>query len=214
MWELITVGAAIFTACLIVGVQIIFYTRHFEAEYSDKIEKITLITNWKLEKELRRLFRSKFGTEELPEGDREWTQVFPETIEDIRFKEEPGVEVFPEYIAEEGYYELVNLEELDTIVETVSKLKKWFDCITNGKNLLRNIGKYLIIIGIIIIIGAISLEIVHEVNVYEKIWIIAIFGYFGSLAAYKLHGNARAYLRTITEIDEAYKKVQKRSIDI
>ncbi len=126
----------------------------------------------------------------------------------------PGVEVFPEYIAEEGYYELVNLDELDTIVETVSKLKKWFDCITNGKNLLRNIGKYLIIMGIIIIIGAISLEIVQGVSVYEKVGIIAFFGYSGSIIAYKLQGNARAYLRTITEIDEAYKKVQKRSMDI
>jgi len=40
MWELITVGAAIFTALLIVGVQITFYTKHFDAEYSDKVEKM------------------------------------------------------------------------------------------------------------------------------------------------------------------------------
>lgn len=208
MWELITVGAAIFTACLVVGVQIIFYTRHFEEEYSDKVEKITLITNWKLEKELRRLFRSKFETEEMPEGDREWTQVFPETLEDIRFKAEPEVEVFPEYIAEEGYYELVNLEELDTIVEMVSKLKKWFDCITNGKNQLRNIGKYLIIIGFIILTGAISYAIVPEII------LIVFFGYIATFAAHKLYENIGNYRRILTEIDEAYKKVQKRSMDI
>lgn len=206
MWELITVGAAIFTALLIVGVQITFYTRHFEGEYSDKVEKIKLILNWKLEKELRRLFRSKFEAEEIPEGDREWTQVFPETLEDIRFKEELEVEVFPEYIAEGGYYEFVTLEELDTIVKTVSKLKKWSDCITNGKDQLRNMGEYLIIIGITILIGIISYAIVPE------IFLIAIFGYIATLAVYKLHENIGAYRRILTEIDETYKKVQKRSI--
>jgi len=171
-------------------------------------EKITLITNWKLEKELRRLFRLKFETRrELSEGDREWTQVFPETLEDIRFKEEPTVEVFPEYIDEE-YYDFVTLEELKTITETVSKLKKWLDIITNGKNLLRDIGKYLIIIGIIILIGAISYAIFHE------IFLIVIFIYIATPVVYKLHGNARAYRRILTEIDEAYKKVQKRSMDL
>jgi len=40
MTALIVGGAATFTSLLIVGVQIIFYTKSFEEEYAEKVKKI------------------------------------------------------------------------------------------------------------------------------------------------------------------------------
>lgn len=207
-WELIAVGTGVFTACLVVGVQLIFYTRHFEEEYGSKVEKITLITNWKLDKELIRLCKSKFGREEIPEEFREWTSVFPETLEDIRFKDESEVEVFPEYVLEEGYFELVSLKELDTIVDTVSDLKRWYECITDGKTQLRGVGKNLIYLGIIAFAGSIVYSIFPEPLA------IFLFLYIGTIPVVRLTSHSKNHWRTMKKIDETHKKVQKRSLDL
>ena len=211
--EWITTGAAIFTALLIVGVQIIFYyAGHFEEEYKDKIVKIQLILNWKLDKELRQLFKSKFEMGEKSTEDREWTPIFPETLDDIRFKAEPEMEIFPEYLAEEGSYELITLAELATINKTVLKLEKWFDCIQNGKKRLRRIGKELIYTGIIILISAILYAI--SPGNPERMIIILFFLYFITFFASRLYGDLKDHKRIQEEIEDAYKKVQKRSMDL
>ena len=134
--------------------------------------------------------------------------VFPETIEDIRFKEESEVEVFPEYMPEEGYFELVSLNELDKIVETVSDLKKWFGCITDGKNQLRRIGKNLIYLGSIVFTGS----IVYSMLLDHRL--IFPFVYIGTLPIVRLSVNCKNYWHILKDIDETYNKIQKRSLDL
>lgn len=207
----ITAGAAIFTAFLILGVQIIFYyAGRFDAEYKDIIAKIQFILNWKLTKELKLLCTSKFQKGFEVTEEKDWKPIFPETLEDVRFKVEPEVEIYPEYIAEEGSYELITLGELENIKNIVLKLEKWVACIPSGKNRLRDIGKNIIITGIIIFISMFLCAIAPD-----DVWrmLIAPFAlYFITIFGSKIIEGFKEHQKIQDEIEDTYKKVQKKSL--
>lgn len=210
------IGAAVsfLVGCLIVGIQVTFFTKNFEEEYGRKIDKIKLVINWRLEKALRNLFtKKKYPLLEATE-DIKWMKVFPETIEDIRFLEGVGTEVFSELTSHEiqESLELVSLDDMQEIFEDVKKLKKWSTCSRDAKDYLRTIGKNIILVGIIISISLfIIVSFPEAIVLFGVVYGLTIVG---MCIVIPLYQSCRSYIRTVHEIDETYEKIEKRSLDI
>ena len=206
---LIGVGVTFLIGCLVVGVQVIFYTKNFQEEHGKKIDKIKTVLNWKLEKALQSLFKKrKFSLLEENEALK-WTKVFPETIEDIRFKEGADTEVFPELILrEEESLELVSLDDMEEIYENVRKLKRWSIASRETKDYLRKVGKFVILLGVVVLIGLTVFTTIPEIAILI-IWIYVL-----TFTIIPIYQSCHKYIKLINEIEEIHEKIERRSPDI
>ena len=125
MWELAAIAATVCTACIIVGVQIIFYTKSFEDEYKEKIDKICEIRRWELDEKVKKLCTPyvKSKGDEI-EDFNENREIFPEFREDIQ----------------QGL--------LDDVVKGTKEFYIWVEKISEGKRYLRRLGVLIILFGV------------------------------------------------------------------
>jgi len=210
---LLGAGFSFLVGCLLIGVQIALNTKNFEEEYHKKIEKIKLVINWRLERALRKLFKNRFSVPAVT-SEGKWTQVFPETLDDIRFKEGTDAEVFPEFtIEEEEFIELVTLDQTEEIYEYVNKLRRWSHVTCEGKEYLRKIGRDTILIGIIT--SVLLFISVAFLSSPDTLFLLAyIFSLLFIFLGTNLYKNIKGYRDLTTEIDDIYEKFEKRSLDI
>lgn len=187
MWELAAIAATVCTACIIVGVQIIFYTKSFEDEYKEKIDKIREIRRWELDEKVKKLctpyVKSKGdGIEDFNEN----REIFPEFREDIR----------------QGL--------LDDVVEGTKECYIWVEKIPEGKRYLRRLGGLIILFGVsafgfgvVVALFGFSPHMATPLFI-ELIFLVLIFSLI----------TAQKYFRLLKFLDEKFIEIERKTVII
>jgi len=186
MVGLIIGGTATFTSLLIVGIQIVFYTKSFEEEYGDKVEKIKFRLKTTIDEFILKLIASTFK-ELLPIISK--IKKGTEAINDKKLLEEIG-------------HDLIKVHELDELLEATSKHNEWSEFMVDCKCIIRRIGISIISGGLIVLIFfIISVAI-------EDIGFLAFMGMALFFLAFILAGFISEYHNKLKKIDKTYQIVQ------
>ena len=181
---LITGGAAIFTSLLIVGVQIIFHTKSFEEEYSNKVAKIKLKLKTTIDGQILTIVNRVL--EEL-----------------VKVKEKQGAEKISDLnISEEIINEIIEVHALDTLIEVTGSHNQWCNFIVRCKELIRRIGAAVILSGLTVLI---SFIFVIVLNSYDSIPFMFMILFF---IAFFLFGFIAEFRKCLMDVDSTYEKLE------
>jgi hypothetical protein len=185
IWEVGFIAATVCTACIIVGVQVIFYTKSFEEEYKEKIDKIREIRRWELDEKVKKLCTPymKSKGDEI-EDSSENREIFPEFREDIR----------------------QNL--LDAVVKGAQGFYPWFDKIPEGKRYLRQLG------GLIILFGVSAFGFGVVVALFGFSSAALLFIEVTIILLFFAIRNAQKYFKLLNFLDEKFKEVERKTVII
>ena len=183
---LIAGAAAIFTSLLVVGVQIIFYTKSFEEEYGEKVEKIKFKLKNNVDRFILDMIREKLRKiqSSVPKDDKkENKSVFSNLLDEIPF-------------------ELIEMPELDELIEMTAKHNLWSQFTVLGKKNIRRIGILIIGIGITVLFFSGIAIFFEDVSVLAFMFIILFF------LGVSLFSCCSDYHQQLKSIDDTYEKYQ------
>lgn len=186
MVGLIVGGSATFTSLLIVGVQIIFYTKSFEDEYYNKVEKIKLRLKTDVDEYIIKLTSVNIG------------KIFKLAAEKKYDPKKMKIDDFYDEIKSD----LIEIHELDELLDTTFKHNKWTHFMVDCKKLIRQIGSCTIICGLIIL-GFFLLAVIIDNLEIIPFLIMALF-FFGMY----LLGLISSYREKLKNVDLAYERLQ------
>lgn len=185
MVGLIVGGAATFTSLLIVGIQIIFYTKTFEEEYRDKVEKIKLRLKTKIDEFILDLTTSKMG----------------ELLSIIQ-KKKDNKKINKKKILEDFSHELIEVHELDELLEYTYKHNKWSHFMVDCKGYIRKIGVCVIVSGIIVILFFSLAVFIKNLEIISFMFFTLLFiGLF-------MLSNISEYHKNLKNVDKTYERLQ------
>lgn len=183
---LIVGGAATFTSLLLVGVQIIFYTKHFEDEYNNKVEKIKFRLKTTIDEFILNLITSNI--KELIAVSLK-SNKNSKTLDNKKLLEEIG-------------HELIEVHELDELLEATAKHNAWSEFMVDCKRLLRRIGICVIISGLVVLIFFSVTVALENIDIIAFMIISLIF-----LSIF-LFGLISEFHNNLKDVDKTYQRLQ------
>ena len=161
MAGLIVGGAATFTSLLIVGVQIIFYTKSFEEEYADKVKKIKFKLKTTIDDQVFDIARKVL--EEL-----------------IKIKEKGDFKKIDiKNLPEESINQIVKVNELNKLIEVTGTYNKWCGFIVQCKSLIRRIGVGVILSGLAVLVSFIIIVSLDDLSLLPLMFMaLSFIGFF------------------------------------
>jgi len=185
---LILGGFTAFTSLLIIGVTVIFKTKSFEDEYENKVEKIKLYLQGKMDGVLVDFMKSKLE-DFLPKGIKQWKKTDMASFSNL---------------LDEQKFELVNTRELDPLFVTAVEYDAWVEFISDCKKNLRKIGMWIIIVGIAI------LSFVGIINYFNELAEpnIGLLVILMIIPITMLISKCSEYHENLKKVDETYNKLQ------
>lgn len=183
---IITAIVAIFTSLLVAGLNLIFKTKAFEDEYTEKVEKIQITLKTKMDRYVIDMIKNKIKN--LQEaGFKRWKEI--------------DTPVFSDFL-NEMKYQLVSPRELDELFAATSDYDMWSQFIIDGKKVIRIIG------GLMVFIGAYVAGVLGLFIYLERSDILVIGSFFGIFIGMYTIQQVNIYRNYLKRVDETYRKVQ------
>lgn len=182
---LIVGGAATFTSLLLIGIQIIFYTKSFEEEYNEKVERIKLKIKTEIDEFILNLISEKL---------KELLPIFK--------KNQGNKKISSKHLLKQIDDELIRVHELDELLESTYKHNKWSHFMVDCKRKIRTIGICIILIGLsVMAFSAISIYL-QTLEIF--VFLLFIFFFLGMF----IYGHIDEYRKNLKEVDETYERLQ------
>lgn len=184
MAGLIVGGAATFTSLLIVGVQMIFYTKSFEEEYADKVKKIKFKLKTTIDSNVFSIVSNVLNELLKIKGKKD--------SEKIDLKKLP----------EETINQIVKVNELNKLIEVTGTHNEWCSFIVRCKSLIRKIGVGIILSGLTVLISFIIIVSLDDFDLLPLMFMALMFiGVF-------IWMNVTEYSKCLKKADTTYEKLE------